>query len=72
MDSTFSLAHLRRAQVYGWTGGYGSKESHEAVAAGVRYAGRLSPRDRRLLLGYQMFDQGRPAAIDSLRAFVAA
>ncbi len=72
VDSTFSLAHLRRAQVYGWTGGYGSKESHEAVAAGVRYAGRLSPRDRRLLLGYQLFDQGKPAAIDSLRAFVAA
>ena len=72
VDSTFSLAHLRRAQVYGWTGGYGSKESHQAVAAGVRYAGRLSPRDRRLLLGYQLFDQGKPAAIDSLRAFVAA
>jgi tetratricopeptide (TPR) repeat protein/TolB-like protein len=72
VDSTFSLAHLRRAQVYGWTGGYGSKESHAAVAAGVRYAGRLSPRDRRLLLGYQLFDQGKPAAIDSVRAFVAA
>jgi tetratricopeptide (TPR) repeat protein len=71
VDSTFSLAHLRRAQVYGWTGGYGSKESHDAVAAGVRFAGRLSPRDRRLMVGYQLFDQGKPAAIDSLGAFVA-
>jgi TolB-like protein len=71
-DSTFALAHLRRAQVYGWTGGYGSKESHEAVAAGARFAGRLGPRDRRLLIGYQLFDQGKPAAIDSLRAFVNA
>ena len=72
VDSTFSLAHLRRAQVYGWTGGYGSEDSHAAVTAGVRYAGRLSPRDRRLMMDFQLFDQGRPAAIDSLRAFVAA
>jgi tetratricopeptide (TPR) repeat protein len=69
-DSTFALAHLRRAQVYGWTGGYGSKESHEAVAAGARFAGRLGPRDRRLLVGYQLFDKGKPAAIDSLTEFV--
>jgi tetratricopeptide (TPR) repeat protein len=71
-DSTFALAHLRRAEVYGWTGGYGSKQSHDAVAAGVRFAGRLGPRDRRLLVGYQLFDQGKPAAIDSLSAFVAS
>ena len=70
-DSTFALAHLRRAQVFGWTGGYGSKESHEALVAGARFANRLQPRDRRLLVGYQLFDQGKPAAIDSLRAFVA-
>jgi tetratricopeptide (TPR) repeat protein len=70
-DSTFALAHLRRAEVYGWTGGYGSKESHDAVTAGVRFAARLGTRDRRLLAGYQLFDQGKPAAIDSLTAFVA-
>jgi serine/threonine-protein kinase len=69
-DSTFALAHLRRAQVFGWTGGYGNKESHEAVAAGVRFSNRLPARDRRLLLGYRLFDQGKPAAIDSLQAFV--
>jgi serine/threonine-protein kinase len=71
-DSTFALAHLRRAQVFGWTGGYDNKESHEAVAAGVRFANRLSARDRRLLASYRLFDAGKPAAIDSLRAFVAA
>jgi tetratricopeptide (TPR) repeat protein/TolB-like protein len=71
-DSTFALAHLRRAQVFGWTGGYGNKESHEAVAAGVRFGNRLPPRDRRLLIGYRLFDEGKPAAIDSLRAFVRA
>jgi tetratricopeptide (TPR) repeat protein len=72
IDSTFALAHLRRAQAFGWTGGYGSDLSHEAVAAGVRFGKRLSPRDRRLLLGYRLFDEGKPAAIDSLRAFIAA
>ena len=71
-DSTFALAHLRRAEVYGWTGGYGSKESHDAVAAAVRFARRLSPRDQRLLVGYQLFDSGKPAAIDSLSAFVGS
>ncbi|HEX7337607.1 MAG TPA: serine/threonine-protein kinase, partial [Gemmatimonadales bacterium] len=70
-DSTFALAHLRRAQVFGWTGGYGNRESSEAVAAGVRFGGRLPARDRRLLVGYRLFDEGKPAAIDSLRAFVA-
>jgi eukaryotic-like serine/threonine-protein kinase len=69
-DSTFALAHLRRAQVFGWTSGYGNKEAQEAVAAGVRFGGRLPARDRRLLVGYRLFDEGKPAAIDSLRAFV--
>ena len=69
-DSTFALAHLRRAQAIGWIGGYGNQEAHEAVAAGVRFAKRLPPRDRRLLASYQLFDQGKPASIDSLRAFV--
>jgi tetratricopeptide (TPR) repeat protein len=70
-DSTFALAHLRRAQVVGWTEGYGNRVSREAVAAATRFANRLPARDRRLLAGYRLFDQGKPAAIDSLRAFVA-
>ena len=70
-DSTFALAHLRRAQTFGWTGGYGSKESHDALAAAAPFAGRLTPKDRRLLAGYQLFDRGKPPSIDSLRAFVA-
>ena len=71
-DSTFALAHLRRAQVFGWTGGYGNRESHQAVAAAVRFAKRLPERDRRLLMGYRLFDEGKPAAIDSLRAFIGS
>jgi eukaryotic-like serine/threonine-protein kinase len=69
-DSTFALAHLRRAQAFGWTGGYGSQEAHQSVAAAVRFAKRLPPRDRRLLVGYSLFDQGKPSAIDSLRTFL--
>jgi tetratricopeptide (TPR) repeat protein len=55
----------------GWTGGYGNRVSREAVAAATRFANRLPARERRLLAGYRLFDQGKPAAIDSLRAFVA-
>ena len=70
-DSTFALAHLRRAQAIGWIGGYGNQDSRAAVAAAARFAKRLPPRDRRLLASYLLFDQGKPASIDSLRAFVA-
>jgi hypothetical protein len=71
VDSTFALAHLRRALVYGWTGGYGSPASHEAAEAAFRFSGRLPPRSRRLLEGYRAFDEGSPRAIDSMRAYVA-
>src|ERR687897_1069552 len=72
IDSTFALAHLRRAQVFGWTGGYGNRESRTALAAAGRFAGRLPARDRRLLAGYELFDRGKPASADSLRTYVAA
>src|SRR5262245_12136780 len=70
IDSTFALAHFRRALTYGWTGGYGSRASLEASAAGTRFAKRLQPRERRLLMGYRLFDQGKPAAVDSFHSFV--
>src|SRR5919112_3804278 len=72
IDSTFALAHLRRAQVFGWTGGYGDEESSTALTAANRFAVRLPARDRRLLAGYELFDRGKPASADSLRAYVAA
>jgi serine/threonine-protein kinase len=70
VDSTFALAHLRRALVFGWTGGYGSPASVQAANAGFRYAQRLPPRSRRLLAGYQAFQEGATRAIDSMRAYV--
>ena len=70
-DSTFALAHLRRAQVFGWTGGYGNREARHALASAGRFASRLPARDRRLLSSYQLFDQGKPASVDSLRDYVS-
>ena len=70
VDSTFALAHFRRALTYGWTGGYGSTASLDASAAGTRFAKRLQPRERRLLVGYRLFDQGKPAAVDSFHSFL--
>jgi serine/threonine-protein kinase len=70
VDSTFALAHLRRALVFGWTGGYGSPASVQAADAGFRYAERLPPRSRRLLAGYQAFQAGAARAIDSMREYV--
>ncbi|MGH7579369.1 MAG: protein kinase domain-containing protein [Gemmatimonadales bacterium] len=71
VDSTFALAHLRRALVYGWTGGYGSPASDAAGEAGFRFSERLPPRSRRLAEGYHAFNEGLPSAVDSLRAYVA-
>jgi tetratricopeptide (TPR) repeat protein len=70
VDSTFALAHMRRALAIGWMEGYGSPASLEASASGIRFASRLPVRDRRLLNGYHAFDLGKPRAIDSLRAFL--
>jgi TolB-like protein len=70
VDSTFALAHLRRALVFGWTGGYGSPASIQAAEAGFRYAERLPARSRRLLEGYRAFQEGSTRAIDSMRAYV--
>ena len=57
VDSTFALAHLRRA-VHGWTGGYGSKESQ---AAAVRASG--SPTAcRRATAEYYRFTGSTSAA----------
>ena len=68
-DSTFALAHLRRAQAIGWIGGYGNQDAHQAVAAGVRFAKRLPPRDRRLLAAYRAV-RSREASLDRFAACV--
>ena len=70
-DSTFALAHFRRALAFGWSGGYGSERSSAAAAAGLRFADRLPERDRALLAAYGLFERGKPSAVDTLRRYVA-
>ena len=70
VDSTFALAHLRRAIAMGWDGIFGSSEAQAAVDAGWRFADRLPPRDRRVLQVQRLYQRGKPAALDSARAFL--
>jgi serine/threonine-protein kinase len=71
-DSTFALAHFRRAVVYGWSGGYASQQSGAAAAAALRFSDRLPDRDRALLHAYNLFEQGKPSAADTLRRHLAS
>jgi tetratricopeptide (TPR) repeat protein len=70
-DSTFALAHYRLAMALGWKGGYGTQRAAAASAAAERYGDRLPPRERALVVAYQLFSKGRLAAADSMRAYVA-
>ncbi|HLS47053.1 MAG TPA: serine/threonine-protein kinase [Gemmatimonadales bacterium] len=71
-DSTFALAHYRLAMTHGWTGHGNSAAASEAGSAAVRFASRLQPDERSLVIAYRLFQQGRVAAIDSMRRYTAA
>ena len=71
-DSTFALALYRLAMTYGWTGNSNSREAAEAGSAAVRYASRLPPEERSLVIAYRMFQEGKTAATDSMRRYTAA
>jgi serine/threonine-protein kinase len=70
-DSSFALAHYRLAMALGWQGGYGTQRAVAASAAASRHADRLPPRERTLVVAYQLFSQGKLAAADSMRRYVA-
>ncbi|HSB53969.1 MAG TPA: hypothetical protein VLD58_06420, partial [Gemmatimonadales bacterium] len=70
-DSTFALAHYRLAMALGWKGGYGLPRARDASAAALRFSSRMPPRERALIAAYQLFSQGKLAAVDSARAYVA-
>ncbi len=70
VDSTFALAHLRRAVAMGWDGVFGSADAQTAVDAGWRFASRLPPRDRRVLQVHRLFQRGKPSSLDTARAFL--
>ncbi len=71
-DSTFALAHYRLAMTYGWTGNANSREAAAAGTAAVRYASRLPPEERSLVVAYRLFQEGKTAATDSMRRYTAA
>jgi tetratricopeptide (TPR) repeat protein len=71
-DSTFALAQYRLAMALGWKGGYALPQARAASKAALRFATRLPPRERALVTAYQLFSDGRTAAVDSMRKYVAA
>ena len=71
-DSTFALAQYRLAMTYGWTGNANSPQAAAAGTAAVRYASRLPPEERSLVIAYRMFQEGKEAATDSMRRYTAA
>ncbi len=70
-DSTFALAWYRLASTLGWKGLYQNELALNASANAVRYADSLPPRVAALLVAYDLFVRGEPAAIDSARAYIA-
>ena len=71
-DSTFALAHYRLAMTYGWTGNAASREALSAGAQAVKYGGRLPADERFIVQAYQLFQEGRLEATDSMRRYTAA
>ncbi|MBM4187210.1 MAG: hypothetical protein FJ206_07855 [Gemmatimonadetes bacterium] len=71
LDSTFSLAHFRLGSTIGWKGGYGSRRAREASAAAVRFVDRLPAREKAIVVAYDLFHRGLPAAADSMRGYTA-
>ncbi len=71
-DSTFALAHYRLAMTYGWTGNASTRQAADAGMAAVRYASRLPPEERSLVIAYRMFQEGKTAATDSMLRYTAA
>ena len=70
-DSTFALAHYRLAATVGWSGGLGFAAGLTASDAARRFADRLPPRERSLVVAYNLFNHQRLEATDSARAYVA-
>jgi TolB-like protein/tetratricopeptide (TPR) repeat protein len=70
-DSTFALAHFRLGEVYGWRESLGSQKAQEHSQRAAQHSDRLPARERTLVVAHQLHEQGRPEAIDSLRAYVA-
>lgn len=69
-DSTFALAQYRLAMAYGWGGGYNNQIATKASIAAGRYSDKLPARLRTLVRAYRLFQDGNPAAADTMRAYL--
>jgi serine/threonine-protein kinase len=70
-DPTFALSLIRMAQSLSWLRGHGTAQAIRLGDAAAEFADRLPPRERSLVVANQLFQEGRLAALDSLRAYVA-
>ncbi len=70
-DSAFALALLRMGQTIGWLRGHGSPLALWLGETAARQADRLPLRERELVVANRLFQQGRLAALDTLRAYIA-
>jgi tetratricopeptide (TPR) repeat protein len=72
-DSAFALAHYRLGLTYGWSlkhGGFGSRDARRHAELALRYADRLPPRGRMLVVSHHLFEQGDIAAHDTMVQYV--
>jgi serine/threonine-protein kinase len=71
-DSTFALAWYKLANTMGWVGSYNDPLAMQASRNAVRYSENLPARTRRILVAYEMFQQGNVASIDSMKGYTAS
>lgn len=70
LDSTFALAHFRLGMSSGWLEFLGSPSAREHAQAAVRFADRLPPRERMLMVAQELHEAGNLAALDTLTLYV--
>jgi tRNA A-37 threonylcarbamoyl transferase component Bud32/tetratricopeptide (TPR) repeat protein len=69
-DTAFAIAWYKLATTLGWEGQAGTQTAaHTAGANAVKYSASLPPRVRTILVAYEMFQRGRPDAVDSMRRY---
>jgi serine/threonine-protein kinase len=70
-DPTFALALYRMGQTISWLRGHGSPQAVRLGQAAAEFAERLPARERTLVVANELFQAGRLAALDTLRAYAA-
>lgn len=71
-DSTFAIAWYKLSTTLGWEQQPGTQTlAHTAAANAVKYSASLPTHLRSILVAYEMFQRGRPEAVDSMRNYTA-